>query len=418
MSTTLDPTTPLFAPRFLARFSCLADKCPDTCCTSWRIDVDAEHFAKLEATLLADPAEHERFHRVFQRDPDGKFHRLIVLDDQRRCSYLTAANQCDIHAKHGESVLGNTCAMYPRVVVEIDGVAEASARLSCPEVARLCLLADDALDQLEVPHSTAGRGVIVAKLRSAAGTFLRPVRAAMASLLDRDAPLRTRLFFIGYLTTRFDALERDFAMTRDALERERAQLATPAAQRQLDRSLAEALDKTVCVAPQLLTVIFSARMQSAVSPAFQRLAEAVLRHDLSTAGLTAPADLREGFMLLGAARLGAQHEARRAQIAPDVHAALERALGNFVRYMVLYDSFTFPAMLPWFLDLALRVAMIRYLCTAELTLGVPFEAAIVNSVYAINRAFDHQRELIDTIARALEQTKMSTLAHGVSLLKF
>ncbi len=233
-----------------------------------------------------------------------------------------------------------------------------------------------------------------------------------------DAPLRTRLFFVGYLTTRLDALERDFAMTQDAIERERAQLSLPAAQGQLDRSLAEALDKTVGIAPQVLTVILSARLQSAVSPAFGRLAEGVLRLELTTAGLPLPPDLREGFLQLGAARLGAQHEARVAQLPPEVHASLERALANFARYMVLYDSFAFAAMLPWFIDLALRVAMIRYFCVGELARGVAFEAAIVNTVYAINRAFDHHRELIDTIARALEQTKMSTLAHGVSLLKF
>ena len=62
--------------------------------------------------------------------------------------------------------------------------------------------------------------------------------------------------------------------------------------------------------------------------------------------------------------------------------------------------------------------MIRYLCVGELARGVPFDAAIVSTVYAISRGFDHHRDLIDTIARALEQTKMSTLAHGVSLLKF
>jgi lysine-N-methylase len=47
---------------------------------------------------------------------------------------------CSIQAELGESYLSPTCATYPRNINEVNGQQEASAVLSCPEVARLAIL--------------------------------------------------------------------------------------------------------------------------------------------------------------------------------------------------------------------------------------------------------------------------------------
>ncbi len=159
-------------------------------------------------------------------------------------------------------------------------------------------------------------------------------------------------------------------------------------------------------------------MRQESTPSFDRLADRVLRHELQLAGLDVPAERGEGYLLLGADRLAAHHAARRAALAPALDAALDRALANFVRYNALYDTFRFPTLLPWFLDLAVWIALMRYLILACLALGDLLEQAIVDVTYTINRAFDHDRELLEDLARTLEERNVTTLAHGVSLLIF
>lgn len=410
----------LSGPRFLPRFACLADRCPDTCCKTWHVEVDAEHFAKLEAALLADPAEAPRLARAFLPDPSGKHHRLLVFNEQQRCHYLTPTETCELHARFGEPVLGDTCSMYPRFVQVLDGVPEASARLSCPEVARLVLLADDALEPIVVDRAAAGRGVIAARLRSTAdgNGFLDVLRQSLASLLDRDAPLVTRLYHVGYLATRFDGLESGTTLNRASLLQERAALDAPDTQRELDAALAAALATTESVAPAIVTLLLSSRLRCESTPSFDRLADRVLRHELQLAGLAAPTARGEGYLQLGAERLAAHHAARRTALAPALASTLDRALANFVRYNALYDTFRFPTLLPWFLDLAVWIALMRYLILAALALGDPLEQAIVDVTYTINRAFDHDRELLEELARTLEERDVTTLAHGVSLLHF
>lgn len=53
-----------------------------------------------------------------------------MLDDKGLCS---------IHAKHGVTVLGNVCTMFPRVISRCENTVELSGALSCPEVVRNCI---------------------------------------------------------------------------------------------------------------------------------------------------------------------------------------------------------------------------------------------------------------------------------------
>lgn len=415
-----DVASTVTAPRYLQRFSCLAGACPDTCCQSWRIDVDEEHFRRLEATLLADPGEAERFHRTFQPDPQGKAFRLLVVEQGGFCAYLQADKTCEIHAKHGEPLLGNTCSTYPRALVEVGGKREAHARLSCPEAARLCLLTEDALVREEHPPSIAGRGIVAGKLSSIGDdpiALLPVVREAMRTLLDRQATLQNRLFYLGYLATRLDALHASFTASREAVARERASLDQPAAQAQLDRSLAAALAQTAAIAPHLVVVVLSARLQATGSPGWRQLAQTVLAGDLRSSGVELT-DLKGAPMQLGAARLGALHAARVAQLSEADRQQLDAALLNLVRFVVEYDYFRASSLLAWWLDLLVRLCLVRYFAIARLSSGATVGDAVVEATYKIDRAFDHDRAFVSEIGNALAQSKMSTLAHGVSLLKF
>lgn len=51
---------------------------------------------------------------------------------------------CSIHREYGSDFLGDACHFYPRVTRRLGDTAVMTAALSCPEVARLSLFADDA----------------------------------------------------------------------------------------------------------------------------------------------------------------------------------------------------------------------------------------------------------------------------------
>lgn len=117
-------------PHFYDRFSCIADRCPDTCCAGWQIMIDEESLLK------------------YSRIQGGFGNRLLTSIDWEegtflqfdgRCSCLNDENLCDLYQELGKEYLCRTCRMYPRHVEEFDGVREYSLSLSCPEAAKMML---------------------------------------------------------------------------------------------------------------------------------------------------------------------------------------------------------------------------------------------------------------------------------------
>lgn len=108
-------------------FTCIADRCPESCCKAWQIVIDdesLEKYASLGGDMgqrLADDIDWEE--GVF-RQRDGV------------CALLNDRGLCDLQLAEGEQALCYTCGMFPRHVEEFDDVRELSLSLGCPEVAR------------------------------------------------------------------------------------------------------------------------------------------------------------------------------------------------------------------------------------------------------------------------------------------
>ena len=123
----------IIIPDYYPLFSCIAGKCPDTCCAGWEVVVDPEsekRYMELQSPLG------ERIRRemtsidgetCFQAQADG------------RCPFLNEKNLCDIQAELGEEALCQTCHLYPRFINNFDGSEERGLSLSCPEAARIIL---------------------------------------------------------------------------------------------------------------------------------------------------------------------------------------------------------------------------------------------------------------------------------------
>lgn len=118
-------------PDYYDEFSCIADKCPDTCCSGWQIVINDEYLKKYKsgkdypAINMSDYVDFKE--KVFKQSND------------RRCSFLRDDNLCKLCYEYGEDALCKTCHLYPRHIEEFEDVRETTLSLSCPVVAEIIL---------------------------------------------------------------------------------------------------------------------------------------------------------------------------------------------------------------------------------------------------------------------------------------
>lgn len=117
-------------PQYYDNFTCIADRCPDTCCAGWQIvidDISLENYGKISGT----------FGERLQKSIDWE--EGIFRQNQRRCAFLNQENLCDLYRELGADSLCDTCRMYPRHVEEYEDLREFSLSLSCPVAAEMIL---------------------------------------------------------------------------------------------------------------------------------------------------------------------------------------------------------------------------------------------------------------------------------------
>lgn len=130
-----------YYPSYYKEFSCLADKCPDTCCAKWEITIDDETLRKYNS--LNDEFSDKIKRNLIRNEEDEICFRL--KDD--RCPFLNENGLCDIHINLGEEYTSKICRNHPRFIEEYDGFTEVSLSLSCPETVNI-LFAKDTLPHI------------------------------------------------------------------------------------------------------------------------------------------------------------------------------------------------------------------------------------------------------------------------------
>lgn len=117
-------------PDYYDEFKCIADKCPESCCSGWGIVIDDKTMAKYNKL-----PKNEREYVLEHIDvSEGMYKRC-----DGRCSFLNEDNLCDLYINLGEDKFCRTCRVYPRHFEEYGNLLEAAMSLSCPEVARIIL---------------------------------------------------------------------------------------------------------------------------------------------------------------------------------------------------------------------------------------------------------------------------------------
>lgn len=227
-------------PDFEKRFRCIGSSCEDTCCRGWKVDIDPDTYLKY-ITLPAGPLRARIHQHILTADqilpsgrrvdglappssqrhlnPDSTCCAPAVVDHlpvpvsanirltaDARCPFLDQSQLCQIQLELGESFLSHTCSTFPRSYFTIDNFKEKTLSLSCPEAARLVLLAprltmDEPAYQIEWDDSPDARFPLQ--------YFFWPIREFSLSLIrNRAYPLWQRMFLLALFANRLDALAR------------------------------------------------------------------------------------------------------------------------------------------------------------------------------------------------------------------
>src|SRR5581483_6741317 len=154
-------------PAYLARFRCIGSACEDSCCQAgWNIPVDRRTYERYQSLADAELGPELRHHIVpLEADAsDQDCARIVLRDTDRGCPFLTNDRLCSIQLRAGPELLPDVCVTYPRVALLVDGKRFRAAKVSCPEAARLALLAPDGLALVQCCEPPGSREPLTANV--------------------------------------------------------------------------------------------------------------------------------------------------------------------------------------------------------------------------------------------------------------
>ncbi|MBN8231051.1 flagellin lysine-N-methylase [Corallococcus macrosporus] len=191
------------APRYMARFRCIAEACEDTCCAGLTVPISESRWSLLREKVAGSPDE-ARVAALITPNPEGATGQQAGILGKRadgHCAFLDEAKLCSLQRRYGEAVLPDGCSVFPRVLTRWGTQVEMAGSLACPETARLCLLAEDALVREPVPEEQALRPQVARQVAAGDDAWTAhadTVREAMLRLLNRrEVPFAARLYALG-----------------------------------------------------------------------------------------------------------------------------------------------------------------------------------------------------------------------------
>lgn len=164
-------------PAYFDSFRCIAEKCPDSCCKEWEVQVD-EHSAAYYRSLPGELGD--RLRQVL-RTEDGE---TVMTIQEGRCPMWRDDGLCRIQAELGETALCKTCREFPRLTHDYGDFVERGLELSCPEAARIILSAPPA-----APVVTEALGGEEAEYDRDAMAVLKATRKTALEILEEDRPV-------------------------------------------------------------------------------------------------------------------------------------------------------------------------------------------------------------------------------------
>ena len=429
-------------------FSCIAERCEDSCCRDWAVPLDKASLEQLKTTLSHTPEGRERLVRLVVINRPTQHARAGVqfqMDENNACPLLESDNRCGVHASFGEEALSTTCSVFPRTALAVDGQLEVGASLGCPEVSRKVLLSERALQLRPANKPMLARAYVGKTISSdpvdAYAHHFPQVRGVLQRLFRRsEFPLSTRLVAAANFA---DRIQDFFFAGTDAFAGAKA----PFASRRLDAEIAEAESLPVLTALDRDLASFDANAGLATAGLVGTMLLERLRmpHSLRFATLlkssfaSIQAELRgdDGVKAidLEAGLTPAQTwqviRTRAAQVEQRLGARSGQIFSNYCDHFLLRHPYTdSDSVLEYLHRLGLHVAAVRFLTLASpslaRTLAAPpsaadqeiFDATAVHAVQTFTKAITHHLDFLDVSYRAVAKSGGAGFGRLVMLAKF
>lgn len=119
----------MLTPDYYNKFTCIADKCPITCCKEWKIAVDADTNRRWKKLLPPDTVPECRKNLSAYTTKKRRAARNRIRRDAS-LSFL----RCRLVSAYGDSVLSETCATFPREYHTFHDHKEGMLMPCCPAV--------------------------------------------------------------------------------------------------------------------------------------------------------------------------------------------------------------------------------------------------------------------------------------------
>ncbi len=114
-------------PDYYDKFKCIAERCTDSCCIGWEIDIDPE------TLKIYEKEDGELGEKLKNNISDGSF----VLTEDERCPFLKADGLCELICRKGEGYLCEICTEHPRYYEYCGNHVDMGIGLCCEEACRL-----------------------------------------------------------------------------------------------------------------------------------------------------------------------------------------------------------------------------------------------------------------------------------------
>jgi lysine-N-methylase len=429
------PSPDAITARYLTRFKCLGTACEENCCQGWQVQIDRRHYQIMKAAMDGSRAEREAFRGGVQRNhtderDDGRYAWIRLDREKQSCPFLSPKKLCTVQDRYGEGALPDICATYPRLVSKFGDRLEVWGTLSCPEMARPCLLEDDALEIVdavaaEISPRTEPTTAVVGT-PTPYQRLLDDMRAAVFQLLSmRDFPMGTRLFLVSYLGKQTAEI---FNKSSTRVDEARlaeiiGHVASPDNVALWDAELSR-LPAPDALTAKLVTQMLRERLKVPMG-SFRVLVDKIL----ATYGDVEGVALDEsGAPTISVSDLWTAYSTRRKFWLEHLSDRVDLYFENYTKNFWLREWFvTSPDLLAHSQRLLVRVAVLRFLLFGHpwlkeaMSLEDPaarrevLDRAAVDIFYKFSRAIEHEGSFLDLLAARLVEQGMNTFAHATLL---
>lgn len=422
--------------RFMNRFRCIAAACEETCCAGWAVPIDEPHYEAIRHAMSGSESERAEFARAIESKPDTRYRSaaLIVLRDDGSCSLLDSEKLCSLQRRYGEAVLPDICAAYPRVASQAYDRIEVGASISCPEMARLALLAEDATELVDLDAEKLGRLRIFFNLEQPKDLYeaaFEDVRALLMYLLaQRRFSMATRLFFMMF----FAQKSREFLHRNGTRETgmRLAQMIKDAGHPDVLANLQQKFRATQFDNPFALSVVTQILSATAKneSPGYRRTLAEVLDAYIAQPESGVTRD-EKGAAQFDLPKLHAYFQSHQPMLSAAQLSRIDLYVENFCTNFVWKDWYLrAPTLVRHLMGLLVRVATLRFLLLSHpvvqhlSTSGLDPEAqqqaldkVAVQVFYSASRTIDHAEPLLKAVHESLAEQNMETLPHAICLIQ-